>query len=314
MADRAWTHSTLDPAGPFAAPLANLSWVLFAMGAFVLAVVLAALSVALFGGERARAWVSGHRLVLLGGLAFPVVVLSAVLIYGLGVTARLTAPPAPSDLRIRVIAEMWWWRVLYLEGDRVAFETANEIRVPVGRTVRFELESGDVIHSFWAPRLGAKLDMIPGRRNVLRLQADKPGVYRGQCTEFCGAAHALMAFEIVALAAEGFDAWRAAQAAPQAEPDTRGRQVFAAAGCGACHAVREADARGGAANGAMGPDLTHFASRRTIAAGILPNDPATLRRWINDPDAMKPGVRMPSYERLSEADLEAVALYLESLH
>lgn len=303
-----WPPPPLDPAGPFATPLATLSWALFGMGGAVLLLVLAALAVALFGGGAARRWIADRRTIIAGGLVFPVIVLSATLAYGLLITSRLSAPPAPDEMRIRVIGEMWWWRVVYLSGERPLFETANEIRIPAGEAVTFELESADVIHSFWVPRLGAKLDMIPGRRNILRLQADEAGVFRGQCTEFCGAAHALMAFEVVAMSPPDFEAW-SAQQTEQAEADaSRGWKVFSESGCGACHVVR-----GTAANGLMGPDLTHFADRRTLAAGILPNDPATLRRWIADADGLKPGVRMPAYERLSEEDVDAVARYLESL-
>jgi cytochrome c oxidase subunit 2 len=176
--------------------------------------------------------------------------------------------------------------------------------------VTLELESADVIHSFWVPELAPKLDMIPGRRNVLRAQADRAGIYRGQCTEFCGAAHALMAFEVIAVTPAEFEAWRTAQTAPagsdgaHAEAQTLFREV----GCAACHVIR-----GSEANGRVGPDLTHLASRRTLGAGILPNDRPTLHRWVRNANDLKPGVRMPSYEQLSADDLEALTLYLESL-
>lgn len=277
------------------------------MGVAVTFIVVIALGLALSG--RAR-WLGGKHAVLIGGFAFPVVVLSAALVYGLWTTARVQAPPEAGEMRIRVSGEMWWWRVTYFDGDRASFETANEIRIPIGRPVTIELESADVIHSFWVPQLAAKLDMIPGRRNILRLQADAPGIYRGQCTEFCGAAHALMAFEVIAMDEAGFAAWRVKEAAsiPPIDAVARGAALFDAVGCAACHAVRGTDA-----NGRVGPDLTHFAERRTLGAGILPNDAPTLRGWIRNADAMKPGARMPSYERLAPADLEAIALYLESL-
>lgn len=308
QANPSWPPPTLDPAGPFAAPLSEISWVMFAMGGVVFALVLLALALALRAGPAKR-FVANHRIVGGAGFALPVIVLSAALVYGLTTTARLAEPSQPGEMRIRVTGEMWWWRVVYLDGDRPAFETANEIRIPAGRPVTLELSSADVIHSFWVPRLAAKLDMIPGRTNTLRLQADEPGIYRGQCTEFCGAAHALMAFEVVALDAAEFEAWRAAQSAdPIATPLTLGQTVFDAAGCGVCHEVSGTDA-----NGRMGPSLTHFASRRTLGGGILPNNRATLRRWIENADELKPGARMPSYERLSEADLDAVTAYVESL-
>jgi cytochrome c oxidase subunit II len=304
-----WPPPTLDPAGPFATPLSEISWVMLAMGGAVLLLVLAALALALAGGVSKR-FIANHRLVVGAGFVLPVIVLTAALIYGLTTTARLSDPPAPGELRIRVTGEMWWWRVVYFDGERTAFETANEIVIPAGQPVTIELTSADVIHSFWVPRLAAKLDMIPGRTNTLRLQADEPGIYRGQCTEFCGAAHALMAFEVVAVDAAAFDTWRLTQvqAAVPTPAHERGRAVFDWAGCGTCHQVDGTDA-----NGRMGPNLTHFATRRTLAAGILPNDSVTLRRWIEDADALKPGARMPAYDRLSDADLEAVSLYLESM-
>ena len=276
------------------------------MGVVVLAIVLAVLAAAISG--KARDWLGTHKAIVIGGFAFPVVVLSALLVYGLTTTARVLDPPTPNEMRIRVSGEMWWWRLTYFDGDRPAFETANEIRIPVGQPVTLELVSADVIHSFWVPQLAPKLDMIPGRMNIVRMQADAPGVYRGQCTEYCGAAHALMALEVVAMEPAAFEAWMAAQTARAPLSFSRGAAVFEGAGCGACHAVR-----GTTANGNVGPDLTHFASRRTLGAGILPNDSATLRRWITDADALKPGVRMPEYTSLPPEDREELALYLESL-
>lgn len=302
-----WPPLALDPAGPFAAPLSQISWVTLALGAAVLILVLVALAFA-FCSAPMRRLTADHKLVVGAGFVLPIVVLSGALVYGLATTARLTETPPPGELRIRVTGEMWWWRVAYFDGDQPQFETANEIVIPAGQPVTIELTSADVIHSFWVPQLAAKLDMIAGRVNVLRLQADEPGLYRGQCTEYCGAAHALMAFEVVAVRSAEFNIWRATQTAEAGGSEHPGRAVFAMAGCGACHEVRGTDA-----NGRMGPSLTHFASRRTLGAGILPNDPRTLRAWIENADDLKPGVRMPSYERLSDQELEALAAYVESL-
>lgn len=304
-----WPPPVLDPAGPFAAPIQIVAWVAFAMGAGVLALVLVATVFAVLGPRRVRAKLAGEKLVLIGGLAFPVVVLSALLIYGLSVSARLSDAPRPGEMRVRVTGEMWWWRVAYLDGrGAIAFQDANEIHIPTGQPIVLELESADVIHSLWVPRLGGKLDMIPGRRNVMRLQADKPGVYAGQCAEFCGGPHALMGFVVVAHAPSEFEAWRARQAAPAAVTSGRGAEVFASAGCGACHAIS-----GTAANGLAGPDLTHVGGRRTLGAGILPNSPSTMAGWIADSQAIKPGNRMPAYPVLSGPDLRAVADYLSAL-
>ncbi|HYD71571.1 MAG TPA: cytochrome c oxidase subunit II, partial [Candidatus Binatia bacterium] len=277
----------MRPAGPFAEPLAEITWVMLGVGLAVLVIVLVVLWIAL-GDSKLRREIAKPRTILIGGFLFPVVVLSASLVYGLWTTARVAEPPRRGEMRIRVVGEMWWWRVTYFDGDRPLFETANEIRIPVGAPVTFELESADVIHSFWVPEIAPKLDMIPGRRNIVRGQANRAGIYRGMCTEYCGAAHALMAFEVVALEQGAFEAWRDAQAAPASGFEGEGARLFDRVGCAACHAVR------GEANGRVGPDLTHVASRRTLAAGVLPNDAPTMRRWIEHADELKPGVRMPS--------------------
>lgn len=300
--------AALDPVGPFAQPLSDLSWLLIATMFAVLAIVIVVTVLAIFARGALKRLVSRPWVVIAGGLVFPAIVLSGLLAWSIGVTNKVASRAEPTDLLVRVTGEMWWWRVHYLEGDRVLFETANEIHIPVGRTVAFELKSNDVIHAFWVPQLGGKLDMVPGRTNTLRLQADQPGVYRGQCTEYCGAAHALMAMEVVASPQEQFDAWSAVQAQPAAQPSGAGLEAFASSGCGACHSVR-----GTSANGLVGPDLTHLSSRQTIAAGILKNDPATLRNFIRHAGQMKPGLRMPDYHRLPPESVDAIASWLESL-
>ena len=308
-----WPPPVLDPAGPFAGPIEVVSWVLFIMGAVVLTIVLIALGVALFGPREWRRRVGGERIVWIGGLAFPVVVLTGLLIYGLNVSARVAAEPQPGEMRVRVTGEMWWWRVAYLDDQgREVIQDANEVHIPVGQPVVFELESADVIHSFWVPRLGGKTDMIPGRRNFMRLQADEAGVFGGQCAEYCGGPHALMGFVVVAHEPEAYAQWRAKQAGPAIAPAApqlaRGQAVFDANGCGACHTVR-----GTEYNGLAGPDLTHVGSRQSLGAGILPNNQGTLAGWISDSQGLKPGNRMPSYPVLTGADLRDVAAYLESL-
>ncbi|QYF87408.1 c-type cytochrome [Brevundimonas sp. PAMC22021] len=308
-----WPPPVLDPAGPFAGPIEVVSWVLFIMGGVVLTIVLIALGIALFGPREWRRRVGGERIVWIGGLAFPVVVLTGLLIYGLNVTARVTAEPRPGEMRVRVTGEMWWWRVAYLDDQgREVIQDANEVHIPVGQPVVFELESADVIHSFWVPRLGGKTDMIPGRRNFMRLQADEAGVFGGQCAEYCGGPHALMGFVVVAHEPAAYAQWRAKQAGPAVAPAmpqlARGQAVFDANGCGACHTVR-----GTEYNGLAGPDLTHVGARQSIGAGILPNNQGTLAGWISDSQGIKPGNRMPSYPVLTGADLRDVAAYLDSL-
>ncbi|HYD82403.1 MAG TPA: c-type cytochrome, partial [Opitutus sp.] len=190
-------------------------------------------------------------------------------------------------------------------------ETANEIHVPVGRPVHLQLRSADVIHSFWVPRLHGKRDLIPGRDTSLWIRADREGEYRGVCAEFCGHQHAHMQFVVVAQPAEEFEAWLAQQRTAAREPTTerqkRGREVFFSATCVMCHTVR-----GTPAGSRVGPDLTHFGSRRTLAAAALPNERAELAKWVLDPQSVKPGVRMPPHAFETE-DLEALLDYLESL-
>lgn len=308
-----WPPPVLDPAGPFAAPVTTLSWALLVMFLVVMAVVAAALWLALFGGPRARRRFGGERLIWSAGVAFPVIVLSGLLVWGLTLTSSLTERPTGDELRIRVSGEMWWWRVTYLdaEGREVAWD-ANEVHIPVGRPVVFELTSADVIHSFWVPRLAGKLDLIPGRTNILRLTADQAGSYGGQCAEYCGGPHALMGFIVVAHEPGRFQEVLAARGAPAMPPSSaealRGAGVFAASGCGACHRVG-----GTAANGLAGPDLTHVGSRLTLGAGILPNNRGTLGGWISNSQDIKPGNRMPPYQMLSGEELLSLTAYLEGL-
>jgi cytochrome c oxidase subunit 2 len=202
-------------------------------------------------------------------------------------------------MTINVIGHQWWWEVRY--GNSTAV-TANEIHIPVDTRVGLVLTTADVIHSFWVPELNRKVDMIPGTENRLLLIADHPGVYRGQCAEFCGLQHANMAVEVVAEPKAAFDAWLARNARPAA----RGNTLFAQ-NCSGCHEIR-----GTTAHADVGPDLTHFASRRTIAAVTLANTPQNLREWLRDPQHVKPGNRMPNLE-LSDADWTALQRYVESL-
>jgi cytochrome c oxidase subunit 2 len=295
-----------DPAGPYAGSIAALSWVLIAMAAGVFAVVIAALWVALFGKPRLKAKLGGSKTIWIGGIAFPVIVLTLLLIYGLTLTRNLTAPVPPGAMRVRITGEMWWWRVAYLDRQGQPYMLdANELHIPAGRPVLLELESNDVIHSFWVPRLSGKLDMVPGRRNILPIQADAPGVFAGQCAEYCGGPHALMAFVVVAHDPATFDAMMAARRAPHPRPSGPGAALFRSAGCAACHRIAGTDA-----NGMAGPDLTHVGSRRSLGAGILPNNHGTLMGWIGDSQSIKPGNRMPPYKVLSAAELQALAAYL----
>jgi cytochrome c oxidase subunit 2 len=290
-------QSALNPQGPDAALTAEIFWVLFAGAAVIFAGVMALALYAVFASRENASRLSARALVVGGGIVFTTVTLFALLIYSLARAAALH-PVDENALRIEVIGEQWWWRVRYPE-----FETANEIRVPAGRPVELVLRSADVIHSFWVPVLGGKLDMIPGRATVLRVRADRPGEYRGQCAEYCGGPHAWMALYFVALEPAQYEQWAAAQR----RPATQSNELFAA-NCAACHAVR-----GTPAAGALGPDLTHVGSRLSIGAGLLPNNAGSLAGWIASSQHLKPGNLMPSFQHFSGEELRALAAYLESL-
>ena len=306
-----WPPPVLDPAGPYAGSIAFLTWVLLAMAGAVLLLVLAALWFAFFGKAEIRKKLGGTAVIWAGGIALPVAVLTALLVWGLQMTSRLSESlTEPADIRIQVTGEMWWWRVAYLDRDGDAlFWTANEIRIPTGRTVRLELRSADVIHSLWVPRLSGKVDMIPGRTNVMNIQADRSGVFGGHCAEYCGGPHALMGLVVVAEEPAEFRRFLARSVLRERTSPgsaSAGQQLFRQAGCAACHRIAGTDA-----NGMVGPDLTFIGGRRTLGSGILPNNLGTMMAWISDSHAIKPGNRMPPYEQFSANELQALALYLE---
>jgi cytochrome c oxidase subunit 2 len=225
---------------------------------------------------------------------------------------KLLAPAPEGSLRISVSGEQWWWRVRYDVAGNDPVVLANEIRLPVGEPVEFRLESPDVIHSFWIPSLGGKIDMIPGRVTRLSLTPTETGVFRGACAEYCGTSHALMSFDVVVHEKDDFARWLAHQqteAVPPRVPSaSRGQEVFLASGCGACHSIR-----GTPANGVIGPDLTHIGSRLSIGAGALPNNAESLLRWIARTEHVKPEVLMPEFGMLPDDELQAMASYLEGL-
>jgi cytochrome c oxidase subunit 2 len=306
-----WPPPVLDPMGPYAAPVRTVAWALFAMGGLVTALVVAALFIAWKGPPAWRARLGGQRAVLAFGVALPAIVLAALLVWGLTLTARLDQPAAAGAMRVRVTGEMWWFRVQYLDDrGRVIAEDANELHIPVGRPVSIELGSADVIHSFWVPHLSGKKDMIPGRTNRLTVQADQAGRYGGVCAEYCGRAHALMGMVVIAHIPNDFSRWfqarRAAALAPRPAGDGFG--LFSESGCAACHAIDGTDAVG-----RTGPNLTNVASRQTIGAGIMPNNRGTMTGWVGHSQSIKPGNRMPNYDRLEPGELQAIVSYLETL-
>jgi cytochrome c oxidase subunit II len=316
------SHSALDPAGPQAAHIAELSWLFIAVCTLVWLIVVAFFVVALFRrrnvevmGDDPPASYRSKAAWVLGGA-----VLTGLIIYGLIFASvrtgtLLASLVAPDALVVEVVGDRWWWEVRYHDplSDRL-ISTANEMVIPAGEPVVVRLASRDVIHSLWIPRLHGKRDLMPGQRTYLTIQADEPGSFRGFCAEFCGIQHALMGFLVIAVPRAEFDAWLAHQAGPAVPPadplQMRGRELFFSSGCASCHLIR--GEQRAVSPTAIGPDLTHLATRRTLAAGTVPNTAGHLAGWISDPDGTKPGSLMPP-TRLEPADLHALVAYLQIL-
>jgi len=308
-------QSTLSPRGPAATEIAHISWIMFIGAALILLVVMVLSLYALYRDPDKRIAVSANKLIITGGVVFPTITLTALLVYGVWSMGSIRIDPQP-ELTIDVIGNQWWWEVQYQrDTPQEGFTTANEIRVPVGAKVRLRLHSNDVIHSFWVPNLAGKMDVMPGRANTLVIQADKAGTFRGQCAEFCGAQHARMAFFVIAQPREQFDAWMAQQRAPAAAPTTeislRGLDILRTNRCLECHTVRGIEEI--PPRKRPGPDLTHIASRTHLAGGTLKNNRDNLKRIITDSQGVKPGNYMPSYPNLGDDELEALTSYLEGL-
>ncbi|MFC5499712.1 cytochrome c oxidase subunit II [Caenimonas terrae] len=308
--------SYLQTHGPAGDPATLLGWGLGIVSAVVLLVVVVLLLAGLLRQrpgtpalrELAVESDSGGLRWIYVGVGISTVVLVACAVWTMTTLQAIAMPARAADLTLQVTASQWWWKVRYVGAQPAGtFDTANEIHIPVGHPVRVELSSNDVIHSFWIPQLAGKTDVIPGKTNVMWLQAARPGVFRGQCGEFCGAQHAHMAMYVVAQDEAAFAAWRQQQLQPAVDGATTGQKVFDAS-CAACHSVR-----GTAAGGIFGPDLTHLMARSTIAAGMLPNTPGQLAAWISNPQSIKPGTRMPA-PTLSPAELQAVVAYLQTLN
>lgn len=312
LAGCAGVQSALDPYGPQAGSIARMSWIIFAVATVILLAVTVMTVLAVRRRREERPGLTerqGWILVIVSGVAVPVVLLFAFLVYSVWVGGRAASAPPGDALTIEVIARQWWWDFHYRAGGGA--RTSNQIHIPVGRPVRFELRSVDVIHSFWIPNLHGKMDAVPGRINTIWMQADRPGSFRGQCAEFCGLQHALMAFTVVAEPEADFERWLEHQRSPAVEPADplalAGREVFLERSCGLCHAIR-----GTTALGRVGPDLTHVGSRPTLAAGTIPNTPGHMAGWIVDPQSIKPGNHMPP-NQLPPEQLTALLRYLEIL-
>lgn len=311
MSAQFW-QSALHPAGPDAAIIHNLSWLLIIGASVILLGMMVLLALAL-RRKKSGALVRPLRWLIGGGVVLPLVVLTALLAWSTLRSAHLARPSSQHAVKIAVTARMWWWEVRYTDpasGRDIVL--ANEIRLPAGQSVYLGLTSTDVIHSFWVPALAGKVDMLPGRLHGMTVRADQPGIYRGQCAEYCGEQHARMALHVVVQTPEEFSAWLANQSKAAATPTgalaLRGRDAFVAQRCVACHAVR-----GVADEATLGPDLTHVGRRLYLGAGTLRNSPGAMAGWIADPHASKPGVRMPAAGDLDSATLAALAAYLEQL-
>jgi cytochrome c oxidase subunit 2 len=320
---QAHTPSALNPSGPAAARISELWWVMLGLGTAVWVLVVVLLVAALLRKRRGTSITTpdsasvdtGRNWTILGGLVLPLLVIGTVFGYSIYTLAAVENPYQKPDVNIRVVGRRWWWEVQYVDKG---ITTANEIHIPIGKTVELQLESADVIHSFWVPELHGKMDLIPTRINTLTIQADKPGIYRGQCAEFCGLQHAHMGLMVIAQSKEDYDKWVDAQQKPAAAPTdptaVQGQQVFMSAGCVFCHTVRGLDDKSiDRSSVDLGPDLTHLRSRSTIAGASLADNRGNLAGWIIDAQHVKPGSLMPNMY-IDSQDLQNLLAYLETLH
>ena len=305
--------SALDPKGPQAERIAEVWWLMFGLATLVYIAVGGLIVVAAMRGRRVPegesrpSRITDSGFIWVGGIIVPAVILGVLAVVTVTTTNDLRRAE-PDALKIEVIGYRWWWEVRYPDDGVV---TANEIHIPVGRPVEMGLEAADVIHSFWVPELAGKVDQVPGQRNVIRLQADEPGTYRGFCAEYCGLQHAKMQYLVIADTPADFARWitrrQRPPGGPASEEAARGQAVFNRSTCGACHTVRGTEARG-----TSGPDLSDFGSRTSIGAVSLENNRRNLVEWIRDPHESKPGNLMPP-THLPQHEMDALVAYLESL-
>jgi cytochrome c oxidase subunit 2 len=290
--------------------VAILWWVMCGFSSVVLLVVTALWVHAMRRVPRQvdaqRARVITLRWLVGGGLILPSASIILLLIFGIPIGHRMLPLPLVGEqpLRIEVIGHQWWWEVRYPDSGVV---TANQLHLPVGRPVDLDVTSADVIHAFWVPRLGGKIDMIPGRHNKIRLQADLPGTFRGQCSEFCGTQHTHMILNVQAHEEDDFEAWLQARREPQVTALPGAAGATFAARCGECHRVV------GITDGQRAPDLTDLGSRASLGAGVLANEPGAVLRWLQEHQRLKPGNAMPLNDDLDPDHLSAIADWLETL-
>ncbi len=312
-------QNTFDPAGEGARDIANLITPVFFVAAVIFVVVQSLLLVSVFrfkdrGDSEGRApkQVHGHTPLEIVWTIVPFLILVGVAVP----TVRLIwkqhrIPEGPGVLEVRVTAHQWWWEYEYVKEGVI---TANELHIPAGRDVKLTLTSADVVHSFWVPRLAGKQDVIPGQERTLTLKADRPEsepIY-GQCAEFCGPSHANMRLRVIVQSEDDFRAWIESQKLPAAVPAAgskaaEGKRIFETGACIGCHTIAGTNAQG-----RIGPDLTHFASRSTFAGAMFESNDENLRLWLHDPPGVKPGAKMPNLG-LSDAEVENLIAYLQSL-
>jgi len=301
---------SFDPVTRQGLDVSNLFGLELIISALLLALVLGWLILALVrfraapGDTAEPAQVHGNRRLEIAWTVAPAITLTIVFILVIQ-TMNAVDAAGPGAQRLQVIGHQWWWEYQFPD---LGVTTANELHLPVGTELTLELESRDVIHSFYVPRFGMMRDLVPGKTNRMALRIDRPGTYDGACTQYCGLQHAWMRQRIIAEPRDQFDAWIAAQRAPASPSNAAGQQVFLRNTCVSCHAIR-----GLPASAQVGPDLTHFGSRQTLGAGVAENTPENLRQWLLNPHEIKPGVLMPGFGSLPEQDLSALVDFLEGL-
>lgn len=304
--------TVLDPQSPQARAIFHLAIVAGIIFAIIFALVAGMIVYALMRcrwheGEGDPKQVAGNKTVELVWTVIPCLIVIALFVLSWKTMNASDPPPAPEP-DIVVTGHQWWWEARYPKSGVV---TANEIHIPAGVPLSIRIETADVLHEFWVPEIGRKITAVPGHPNNIWIQSDHPQTYLGVCSEFCGTQHAWMHFLIVAEAPAEFQAWEQAQLAPAQNPTGEsallGRALFQETSCMNCHAIR-----GTLASAGVGPDLTHFASRKILGAGVVDNTPANLRRWLRDPQEVKPGVKMPDY-KFTDSQVTQMSDYIETL-
>lgn len=323
-------QSTFHTAGPAAVHIAVLAWFEVILFLVITAIMWALIGYAFYRRRGSLAThepisaTGGEMWIAIGGLGIPLVVLSVLFVWGLGLLASFPIHGMQGGMsqaqmarmmkpEIRIIGHQWWWEIQYLNDDpSLQFTTANELHLPVGRPVNIEVETRDVMHSFWIPALHGKVDLIPSQANYIRLEASRTGEFTGLCAEYCGDEHALMRLLAVVQQPADYEAWKQAQLKPGAEPTTpqaiAGKQIFLGAPCALCHTVR-----GTSAGGTVAPDLTHIGSRKMIASDVYPNNNAWLEAWIIHAQSLKPDCLMPNLTQFTGPQLQDLVAYLRQL-